>query len=466
MVVGNDTGSGNDFQGLSAIADGTPYIRMTAVNPFVWHREQGKTWTTLSNTISNDGVTDLTFSACVPPGSYTLQFWDVCGGGGLCASGGGFNAGTPPATTYRGGWEIGDPSRLLPLVAGQETQARVYVIHSNVPTSDNFYGAYALWTYGACTSDAQCPSGTNCANGACHDLGYDVGNCGSIGNACDGGVCCASACTDLSSDANNCGGCGVVCGTGSTCSSGQCTGTVSGGGILAAAVERDFAADPTGYNGVFAIANGTPHLEVGQDGQANWPSESAKTWTTLNGSIFSQPTRTAIYAVCVPPGNYTLQYWNDGCINNTSGCGTYNNGTPPSLSGGNHYLWQIGDASTSLAVAAGGVTGVNLVHTQTNVPAYDNFYGSFALWSYGGCGTFCPPSSSCQVDACPTGTTCYQGACYDEGFDTRNCGSGGHACTAESCCSSACVDISGDPNNCGGCGIVCDGGSCAGSVCQ
>ena len=459
----NEGGSGDDFQALVAVANGTPYMKMTAANPFIWNEEQSKSWYTLNNTISQAGGVTQNYSVCVPPGTYTLQYWDVCGGGGPCSLGEGFNAGTPPATTYGGGWQIGDSSRPLAVSAGQVTYAHLQETQTNVPT-DNFYGGYAYWAYGDCSGGQACPSGTTCnAEGACVDTGYDWQSCGTIDSACGPGqICCVGACSDINADNNNCGGCGVVCGPGTSCSSGQCAATAGGCGIVVAEVARDFTADPTNYEGVFAVANGAPDQNTSTT--ALWNVEKNKSWYTLDSQVFTDPEIRYVYETCLAPGNYTLQFWNDGCINNGGGCGTFDNGIPPNIL----YTWEIGDSTLNLPVASGGRQSVLVTQTTSAVPTYDNFYGSYALWSYGGCGSYTPPSSSTQTVTCPGTTSCYQGTCYDFTHDIRHCGSGTNSCqSGESCCASSCTDNDTDNNNCGACGIVCSGAQhCVSGQCQ
>ena len=66
-----------------------------------------------------------------------------------------------------------------------------------------------------CQSDADCPSGVMCIEGAC---------------ACKGAkpVICASVCADLNSDNANCGACGVQCGPDTSCVEGACRCPSSG----------------------------------------------------------------------------------------------------------------------------------------------------------------------------------------------------------------------------------------------
>ncbi|MBS2030121.1 MAG: hypothetical protein JST54_19620 [Deltaproteobacteria bacterium] len=456
-------GSGDDYQAVVAVAGGTPVMRMHAATPFIWNEEQGKTWYTLNNTISQGSGTTQSYSLCVPAGDYTLQFWDVCGGGGSCSSGFGFNAGTPPATAYGSGWEVGDPSRVVSVTVGQETRVRLNQTKTNVPTWDNFYGTYATWSYGDCSGGQSCPGFATCYQGTCVDTGYDFHNCGTGGSACTGGTaCCAGVCSDESSDNNNCDGCGVVCGPGTTCTSGVCTPNDGTCGVLTAEVGTDSPADPTNYQGIFAVANGTPDENTGPG--VYWNVEKNKTWYTLASQIFTDPYLRYVYSACVPPGRYTLQMWNDGCVNNQGGCGTFDNGIPPNPV----YVWEIGDATLSLPVTTGSVTAVNVINSLKHVPTYDNFYGAYALWSYGGCGTYCPPSGGCSSETCALGTTCLQGACHDTTHDILACGTAGSACpTGQLCCSSTCTDNGSDDNNCGECGIVCTGGQhCVTGQCQ
>ncbi len=72
-----------------------------------------------------------------------------------------------------------------------------------------------------CVTDANCPSGTYCVNGAC-SAGVDSGP------AC---TVCGGVCTFLTNDPNNCGACGNACPSGSSCSAGYCNAGASDAGI-------------------------------------------------------------------------------------------------------------------------------------------------------------------------------------------------------------------------------------------
>jgi hypothetical protein len=439
--------STEDFQGVVAVENGTPYLNMLAAQPMLWNLEQAKSWTTINDYIASEPGVEQLFTACLPPGNYTVQYWDIWGQAGT------FDNGTPPTVTYT--WQIGDSSREISLAPGDAGFARVENTQTNVPSSDNFYGSYGLWSYGSCNDGGVCSSGTTCYQGTCYDMGYDIRNCGSGGNACNAEACCSGSCTDTGSDPNNCGGCGVVCSAGTVCTTGQCVAEDASCGIVTVELGADSPNDPTNYQGLSAVADGLPYQDFSLDDEALWPAEEAKSWTTFANDLGAGPFIETFYSVCVPPGSYTVQYWNIGCVNNSGGCGTYDNGTPPGV----NYVWQIGDSSRILPVTAGAITPVSVERTETNVPDLDNFYGSYSLWSYGGCAT--------GQSACPTGTTCYQEICYDMGYDIRNCGSGGFACVAEDCCDGLCTDESSDPNNCGGCGLVCSSGqTCSNGFCQ
>ena len=435
-----------DYQGVVAVADGTPYLNVNGASPTFWNDERAKSWTTLANHLQAEPGSDQAASQCLPPGNYTLQFWDIWGEGGTS------NNGTPPEARYL--WEIGDPSRVIPIVAGDSAAVRVEVTQSNVPSFDNLNGDYALWSYGAC-ADAACPSGTTCYQGTCYDTGYDIRNCGGGGVACNAKSCCAGSCTDTSSDPANCGGCGVVCSAGTVCTAGQCEPADGGCGILTAGLADGYG-DPTTFTGLLAVANGLPHQNFAQNSDALWPAEAAKAWTVFDSHIpVAPPSVQSFYSICVPPGSYTVQYWDIECVGNTHGCGTYDNGVPPSV----RYVWEIGDSSRLLPVAEGTITAVSFETTSTSVPKSDNFYGVYSLWSYGGC-------ADGQSDCAP-GTTCYAGVCYDMGYDVQNCGDGGAACNAENCCAGKCVDIGTDSSNCGGCGIACPAGTtCSAAGCH
>jgi hypothetical protein len=442
-----------DTQGVFAIADGTPYLGVQfAAYPIYWDVEQAKTWYTINAAIASMPGTEQLFSQCLPPGSYTVQVWNIA-----CALTDpgcpGTNNGIPPGgATYP--WEIGDPSMEISLLADGGATVRTEITDTNAPDLDNFYGHTVLWSYGACPSGGGCPSGTSCYQGSCRDLGHDFQNCGDGGAACSAESCCSGACVDVATSPEDCGGCGVVCSAGTVCNNGQCQPVDAGCGVLLVELGTEFQSDPTQYQGIFAVADGGPNFLFEDDNAQYWPAEAAKTWTTFDNDIDSEPWIKHFYAACVPPGDYTVQYWQIGCVNNLTGCGTYDNGTPPAV----RYLWQIGNSSRRLTVAPGATAFAGALSTTTDVPPIEAYYGTWTLWSYGGC-------LGGQSD-CPTGTSCYQGTCYDLGYDIRNCGDGGVECTAENCCSGVCVDEDSDPNNCGGCGIVCASGTCSNLACQ
>jgi hypothetical protein len=446
VTVGAETATVCEQYGVSAIRDGTPFTRMGAVSPFLWNEEQGKAWLVMSDAIAPDGVTDETYSLCVAPGDYTLQL-------GTTVNAGGVGVGMPPSTGLGAAWEIGDPSRRLSVDAGAEVTARVFVTRTNVPSFDNAGGAYALWTYGACVGDGDCPAGTHCNQQTCVDLAYDIRNCGDGGQVCTGQSCCGGVCTDLSSDNANCGGCSVSCEAATLCVQGQCVAAPDAGacGELAVELSRSLIYDPTNYEGLFAVLDGGPHQNFNQI-NANWSAEQLKAWFPINPRQVPDPAFPTFHIRCVPPGDYAVQLWNDGCVMNLTGCGTFDNGTPP---GPITYLWQVGDSSRALQVSSGQVTGLHVDLTTTDVPIADNFYGSYSLYTYGGCGTFCPLGAGCQTVSCLNGTTCAQGVCRDLLYDIGNCGGAGMPCTAQNCCNGTCTDIHADKNNCGGCGLQC-----------
>lgn len=213
----SDTASTPDHQGVMAVAGGVPNAAM-GPNPTVWNAEKLKTWYTLDNFISSAASVETVVSVCVPPGNYTLQYWDIWGGGG------GTNNGTPPTVTYL--WQIGNSSEVVTVTAGAASEVTLQCIHdsvsANVPTTGSFYGAWATWDYRACDSCGACPSNATCSNNKCIDLGYDVTNCGVAGTACAGKNCCKNGCVDTAISPTNCGGCGIKCADGHACAAGQC----------------------------------------------------------------------------------------------------------------------------------------------------------------------------------------------------------------------------------------------------
>jgi hypothetical protein len=101
----------------------------------------------------------------------------------------------------------------------------------------------------------------------------------------------------------------------------------------------------------------------------------------------------------------------------------------------------------------------------------------------GSCGTQCPANSTCMASNCVCNaplTKCFD-SCVDLQTDDFNCGGCGNVCpSSESCtngacgcpqgqtlCNGQCVDTSSDASNCGGCGSACRGGQqCVAGSCS
>jgi Stigma-specific protein, Stig1 len=202
------------------------------------------------------------------------------------------------------------------------------------------------------------------------------------------------------------------------------------------------------HGALMAIAGGTPNRHVAGD-PTLWPIEQAKTWYTVNDFIPFVVGTNSTYSVCVPPGDYTLQLWD-----RFGGGGSFDNGIPPNVT----YPWEVGNSSRTVTVTAGGVVTVTATNTNLDVPDGGAFYGSWTTWDYGPC--------SCDSN-CPSGTTCYQGACEDLAYDIRNCGTAGFACTFADCCNGTCVAVLTDNANCGGCAVACAATqTCTSGACQ
>jgi hypothetical protein len=225
-------------------------------------------------------------------------------------------------------------------------------------------------------------------------------------------------------------------------------GVDAGCGTVVVVVSSDFSLFPE-TQAVFAVANGEPDTLIAAN-DAGYGAERKKTWKMLSPSLTpASGTKTdAAVSACIGAGAYALEYWDI-----TPGD---DNGVPPN----NKAPWQIGLSSGTIHVDVGATTTLGLAPTESNnVPTAGSFAGmEWASWAYGGCG---------GGFVCPGTTQCYEGVCYDMGYDVRNCGSGGHGCMGSACCGGSCVDTATDGMNCGSCGNVCkNGGICTAGECN
>src|SRR5204862_1778323 len=85
----------------------------------------------------------------------------------------------------------------------------------------------------------------------------------------------------------------------------------------------------------------------------------------------------------------------------------------------------------------------------------------------GGCGIVCPAGVACQLGRCPGGTTMMADAGVPPGRDGGVVGPGGMLGICSVNGSSVCVDFGQDQANCGTCGHACSANQyCGGGVCM
>ncbi len=212
VIVTSDFNVLTDTEGVLAVANGEEDTAI-AVNDAGYAAERKKAWYLLSPEVTPVKNVAASVSACVPPGSYALEYWDIKAST--------TNNGVPPTNTLP--WQIGLSSMTIDVAVGATTTVDVDPTESNnVPTEGSFSGTWASWAYGDCTGGNGCPASTTCYMGVCYDMGYDVRNCGMGGMGCVGKTCCAGACVDTASSSANCGTCGNSCGGGNACMAGAC----------------------------------------------------------------------------------------------------------------------------------------------------------------------------------------------------------------------------------------------------
>jgi hypothetical protein len=393
-----------------------------------------------------------------------------------------------------------------------------------------------------CSADVACAAGSACCGGTCADVQSDSRNCGACGNACAAGrSCCNGACTDVATDTANCGACGGVCdfANGSPrCTAGRCaTGTCAAGfgdcdGELANGCEANLAESPqhcstcgractaganaaTGCEAQLSTstahcggcgracaggANATGVCVAGAcavtcsagfadcDGDpANGCEVDARTSLAHCGACGAACARANAPAACAA-GMCTINNCNTGFGN----CdGNAANGCETNIRLDQANCGVCGRACTGGQVCANGVcqatcaAGTSLcagacVDTATN-PQH-----------CGGCGRACGVTNgvagcaagSCTVASCNAGFgncdgNAANGCEVNTGFDARNCGACGEACstangtpscatgTCRIACSAGFADCNLDPDdgcetntntglaNCGACGTAC-----------
>jgi hypothetical protein len=214
VVVGSDFALFPETQAVFAVASGEPDT-LIAANDAGYGAERKKTWRMLSPSLTPATGTkvDAAVSACIGAGAYALEYWDITPSD---------NNGVPPSN--KAPWQVGLSSSTIHVDVGTTTTLGLAPTESNnVPTAGSFAGMeWASWAYGDCPEGGACPGTTQCYEGVCYDMGYDVRNCGEGGKGCMGTTCCDGKCIDTATDEMNCGSCGNPCGSGGVCTAGEC----------------------------------------------------------------------------------------------------------------------------------------------------------------------------------------------------------------------------------------------------
>lgn len=153
------------------------------------------------------------------------------------------------------------------------------------------------------------------------------------------------------------------------------TGGPTGTIVFNLTVEGSDLGDPMQ---VYAIANGTESFDDSSSDYAYWwgpawpdapvwQAEAAKNWhgssTSPQGVSVGGP---IVYTIdSLPPGTYTLQYWDVG------------SGEPPYY---NYWPWLIPGSTRSITVGAGQTATVSGTMSTVN-PPINNFYNYYMIWN-------------------------------------------------------------------------------------
>ena len=207
VTVTSDFNVITDQQGVFAIRNGLQDWYIPA-NSTVYATERAKVWSEVGNELIPSRDAGPPLSACLPPGDYELEYWDIASNG------------VPPDHNAQP-WQIGLSSMTVAVAVGVTTTIGVTPTESNnVPSSGNFHDTWISWEYGTCSDAGVCASSkTTCYQGVCYDMAYDVRNCGVGGHGCNGMTCCGGACVNTASDPLNCGSCGNACVGAQVCAS-------------------------------------------------------------------------------------------------------------------------------------------------------------------------------------------------------------------------------------------------------
>ena len=343
---------------------------------------------------------------------------------------------------------------------------------------------------------ASCPAGqTLCADGACHDLAIESGNCGACGTRCPSLSCQNGRC--LSEDeADRIGALQLACDDGFT----FCD------------LEEGYCADLL-----------TDSLNCGACGNACVFSDEL----CQDGVCVADPTESVggCPAGTRPCGNDCLDVFNDPA--NCGSCGFVCSAATPVCSGGRCFEAQDVAGQQDANGCGGGLVlcsgqCVDIISDTDNCgdcgilcPVSPEIYdcvGGVCVepscdpltkcgflcvdllsdpLACGACDTACAPGQPCQggvcaaPPACAPGQTNCNGVCFDLSSDPNNCGECGVGCVSGVCnagecgvaggggclvgltdCSGTCVDLAFDAANCGGCGVACPSGNqCDAGVC-
>ncbi len=254
-------------------------------------------------------------------------------------------------------------------------------------------------------------------------------------------ACCRGSCADLSSDPENCGSCGSYCPNGSFCFYDHCRWTDGGqladcsdGGCPQGLACLDYACLTR------VCASGDSSSSCAADGGRVGSCCSGACVDTLADASNCG----ACGEVCVP-GNFCDQ----GTCRSTACPGT--SPGPCRLDGGaGGFCCAQGCTDLESDTGNCGACGVACPGGSACVQGF--------CWQDGG-------PAFCLYSACPPGTVCKLTRCLPlvcpSGFDGEGCAFGEMG--GGTCCGGRCVDTQTDPENCGACGVNASGPCIEGS---